>query len=100
MATPNIPRGIQVVHWNTKEGQKTAYRVRITRKDFKGIRSKAFDSLDEAKEYLALSKTIQGKKLIYSVEQSEEERYRIDQEYRNDYSFEHFVKMYLLLTIL
>lgn len=95
MATSNIPRGIQVVHWNTKEGQKTAYRVRITRKDFKGIRSKAFDSLDEAKEYLALSKTIQGKKLIYSVEQSEEERYRLDQEYRNDYSFEHFVKMYI-----
>lgn len=95
MATSNIPRGIQVVHWNTKEGQKTAYRVRITRKDFKGIRSKAFDNLDEAKEYLALSKTIQGKKLIYSVEQSEEERYRLDQEYRNDYSFEHFVKMYI-----
>lgn len=95
MATPNIPRGIQVVHWNTKDGQKTAYRVRITRKDFKGIRSKAFDNLDEAKEYLALSKTVQGKKLIYSVEQSEEEKYRLDQEHRNDYSFEHFVKMYI-----
>ena len=63
------PRGIQEIQWNRKDGSVgTAFRVRITRKNFKGQRSRVFDNLNEAKEYLALSKTVQGKKLIYSVE--------------------------------
>ncbi|QOK92547.1 hypothetical protein HF908_14340 [Ralstonia pseudosolanacearum] len=90
------PRGIQEISWTLKDGSvKSAYRVRITRKSFKGQRSRVFDNLNEAKEYLALSKTVQGKKLIYSVEQTEEEKYRADKENRNDFSFEHFVRLYI-----
>lgn len=60
MASTPLPKGITLITWNTKEGEKSAYRVRITRKDFKGQRSKVFDDLKEAKEYLALSKTVRG----------------------------------------
>ena len=87
--------GIQKIEWTTKQGIKTAYRVRINRANFKGHKSKVFDDFNEAKEYLALSKTVQGKSLIYSVEKSEEEKYRDDNENKKDFSFEHFVKMYL-----
>lgn len=94
--TTATPRGIQEISWTLKDGTvKSAYRVRITRKNFKGQRSRVFDNLNEAKEYLALSKTVQGKKLIYSIEQTEEEKYRADKENRNDFSFEHFVKLYI-----
>lgn len=51
---------------------KSAYRFRTTRKNFKGQWSRIFDNLNEAKEYLTLSKTVQGKKQIYSIEQIEE----------------------------
>lgn len=95
MASTPLPKGITLITWNTKEGEKSAYRVRITRKDFKGQRSKVFDDLKEAKEYLALSKTVRGKKLIYSVEETEEEKYRLDKENSNNYSFEYFAKMYI-----
>lgn len=44
---------------------------------------------------MALSKTVQGKQLIYSIEQPEEEKYRADKENRNDFSFEHFLKLYI-----
>ena len=87
--------GIQKIEWTTKQGIKTAYRVRINRANFKGHKSKVFDDFNEAKEYLALSKTVRGKSLIYSVEKSEEEKYRDDNENKKDFSFEHFVKMYL-----
>ena len=70
-------RGIQEIQWTRKDGTVgTAYRVRITRKDFKGQRSKVFDNFNEAKEYLTLSKTVRGKRLIYSVEQTEEEKFK------------------------
>lgn len=88
----STPRGIQTVVWNTNEGEKTAYRVRITRKNFKGIRSKTFDSLDEAKEYLALSKTVRGKKLIYSIENSEKE---IIGTGIDNFTFENIAKIYI-----
>ena len=89
------PRGIQEIQWNRKDGSVgTAFRVRITRKNFKGQRSRVFDNLNEAKEYLALSKTVQGKKLIYSVEKTEEEKYREDKENRNNFSFRVFADEY------
>ena len=89
-------RGIQEIQWTRKDGTVgTAYRVRITRKDFKGQRSKVFDNFNEAKEYLALSKTVRGKRLIYSVEQTEEEKYKLDNENRNNFTFEHFTRLYI-----
>lgn len=89
-------RGIQEIQWNRKDGTVgTAYRVRITRKDFKGQRSKVFDNFNEAKEYLTLSKTVRGKRLIYSVKQSEEEKYKLDNENRNNFTFEHFTRLYI-----
>lgn len=44
---------------------------------------------------MALSKTVQGKKLIYSIEKTEEEKYHEDKENRNNFSFEYFVKLYI-----
>lgn len=89
-------RGIQEIQWTRKDGTVgTAYRVRITRKDFKGQRSKVFDNFNEAKEYLTLSKTVRGKRLIYSVEQTEEEKYKLDNENRNNFTFEHFTRLYI-----
>ncbi|MBB5017916.1 hypothetical protein HNQ59_001186 [Chitinivorax tropicus] len=38
--TTATPRGIQEISWTLKDGTvKSAYRVRITRKNFKGQRS-------------------------------------------------------------
>lgn len=60
------PRGIQAVPYK----DSTYYRVRITRKDFKT--DKYFHDLNEAKEFLALSKAKKGKELIYNI--TEEQR--------------------------
>lgn len=58
-----IPRGIQVVRWNNDDKSKSErYRVRIQRKDLKA--DKLFETLDEAKKFLADSKSDAGKKAI------------------------------------
>lgn len=89
-------RGVQEIQWTRKDQTVgTAYRVRITRKDFKGQRSKVFDDFNEAKEYLTLSKTVRGKRLIYSVEQTEDEKYKLDNENKNNFTFEHFTRLYI-----
>ena len=55
MAT-SIPRGIQAVVWKNKDKSTSVrYRVRIKRKDYKEDR--LFDTLEEAKEFLQLSKS-------------------------------------------
>lgn len=83
MAT--LPRGIQQVQYK----DTCYYRVRISRKDFKA--DKYFKDLDEAKEFLALSKAKKGKELIYSI--TEEQR-RFSPE-AGDYSFGYFVDLYI-----
>lgn len=70
MAT-SLPRGLQKLEWRNKDGStSTRYKVRIVRKDFQA--NKNFESLEEAKEFLALTKAKKGKELIYSI--TEEER--------------------------
>jgi len=94
--TSTTPRGIQEISCTLKDDTvKSAHRVRITRQNFKGQRSRVFYNLNEAKEYLSLSKSVQGKKLIYSIEHTEEEKYCADKENRNDFSFENFLKLYI-----
>ena len=81
----NLPRGVQQVTYKDSR----YFRVRITRKDFKA--DKYFKSLDEAKEFLALSKAKKGKELIYSI--TEEQR-KSKPSY-GDFNFGYFVDLYI-----
>lgn len=81
----NLPRGVQQVTYKDSR----YFRVRISRKDFKA--DKYFKSLDEAKEFLALSKAKKGKELIYSI--TEEER-KSKPSY-GDFTFGYFVDLYI-----
>lgn len=93
--TSTLPRGITLVQWKNKDGSTTTkYKVRITRKDFKCNQN--FDNINEAKDFLALSKIKKGKELIWSV--TEEERTNkkksiaIDD---NNYSFGYFIDLFI-----
>ncbi len=56
----SVPRGVQVVKWHNDDGSKSVrYRVRIQRKAFKADR--LFDTLDEAKGFLADSRSPAGR---------------------------------------
>lgn len=101
MAT--IPRGIQEISWTNKDSSITKkYKVRITRKGLQK-QNKNFDDLEEAKEFLALSKLKKGQELIYKI--TEEERKKKEEEkikkYESqfleseNYTFEYFVKIYI-----
>ncbi len=58
-----IPRGIQVVRWHNDDKTKSErYRVRIQRKDIKA--DKLFETLDEAKKFLADSRSDAGRRDI------------------------------------
>lgn len=92
------PRGIQIITWtNADKSTTTKYRVRISRKDFKGKSNNYFDNLLEAKSFLQLSKLEKGKELIYSI--TEEERLNQLLEFQRDnnenYTFGYFANMYL-----
>ncbi len=76
MAT--LPRGIRLVQWKNKDGSKSLrYRIRQERKNKDGIleiTDKSFDTLQEAEEFLKLSKTVRGRELIYSKTEEEIKR--------------------------
>ncbi len=80
-----LPRGVQQVTYKDSR----YFRVRISRKNFKA--DKYFKSLEEAKEFLALSKAKKGKELIYSI--TEEER-KSKPSY-GDFSLGYFVDKYI-----
>lgn len=80
-----LPRGIQSVQHSGSH----YYRVRINRRDFKS--DKYFKSLDEAKEFLALSKAKKGKELIYSITEEE----RRTKHTTGDYSLGYFIDRYI-----
>lgn len=81
----SLPRGIQQVRYK----DSSYYRVRISRKNFKA--DKYFKGLDEAKEFLALSKAKKGKELIYSITEAE----RKARPSYGDFSIGHFVDRYI-----
>lgn len=55
-----IPRGIREIVWKNKDKTRsTRYRIRIERADFQCDRS--FELLDDAKDFLALTKTPEGR---------------------------------------
>ena len=80
-----LPRGVQQVSYK----DSSYYRVRISRKNFKA--DKYFKELEEATEFLALSKAKKGKELIYSI--TEEER-KSKPSY-GDFSLGYFVDKYI-----
>ena len=80
-----LPRGVQQVTYKDSR----YFRVRISRKNFKA--DKYFKSLEEAKEFLALSKAKKGKELIYSI--TEEER-KSKPSYGN-FTYGYFVDRYI-----
>ncbi|HDR9191936.1 TPA: site-specific integrase [Burkholderia vietnamiensis] len=94
MATPTkLPRGIRLTTYPTKDGLVTKYRVEITRKDWQGKRNNLFDTLNEAKAFLLLSKNKKGQEFIY---QTEEKQKPINQDWADkDFSFGYFAKIYL-----
>lgn len=95
MAT--LPRGVLEISRKNKDGTTTVkYRVRVVRKDFKA--DQVFDDLEEAKEFLALSKVKKGKEIIYKI--SEEERAKnkaqqLQEADQNNYSFGYFIDRYI-----
>jgi integrase len=101
-----LPRGIQAVEYiKTDKTISVKYRVRITRKSFKGKSNNYFDNLDEAKSFLALSKLEKGKELIYSIaeeqrieerlKQTEKETERENRLNNKNYTFQYFAQIYL-----
>jgi len=95
MAPPTkLPRGIRTTTYNTKDGVVVKYRVEITRKGWNGKRNNLFDTLNEAKAFLLLSKNKDGQEFIY---QTEERTKSIDEyEWKDgDFTFGYFAKKYL-----
>lgn len=108
MAT--LPRGIQLQERVKKDGSKgQTFRVRIIKKDFKV--NQAFDTLEEAQEFLALSKSKKrGRELIYNITQAEKQKKdqaRLAKLYaaqkprylEHDYSSGYFVQEYIKLNV-
>lgn len=93
MAT-TLPRGIQLVTWkNADKSKQVRYRVRIQRKDLKEDR--LFDSLDEAKEFLALSKSVHGKEKIFTLTEQQKAEQEIIANYLNSPPIEHYFDLFL-----
>ena len=93
MAT-SIPRGIQAVVWKNKDKSTSVrYRVRIKRKDYKEDR--LFDTLEEAKEFLQLSKSKIGREQIFLKTEKETQEQKFIQEYFLQPPLIEYVKMYL-----
>lgn len=67
----SIPRGIQIIKRKLKrgKGQYIKYRVRISRKDCK--QDRLFDTLKEAEDFLANSKSPVGKKILFDMRTEE-----------------------------
>lgn len=92
------PRGIQIItRVNADKSISVKYRVRISRKDFKGKRNNYFDDINEAQSFLQLSKLAKGKELIYSITEEERINNRIETRLENNenYSLGYFVDLYL-----
>lgn len=93
MAT--LPRGVQQVQWTNTDGSiTTKYRVRISRKDFKGKRNNYFTDLKEAVSFLKLSKLEKGKELIYSITEEERKKQITKRSNIKDYTFGSFANLY------
>lgn len=91
-------RGIQVVKYTNADGKQVEkYRVRIVRKDLKTDRY--FDDIDEASEFLKLSKIKKGKEIIFNI--TEEERVKNlaeknkQETQHNDYTFGFFCQKFI-----
>jgi integrase len=94
---PTLPRGIQEISWTNKDGSITKkYKVRISRKGMPK-QNKNFDDLEEAKEFLALSKVKKGQEIIYKI--TEEERQANSNKKLRSlitmYNFGDFVNLYI-----
>jgi len=98
MPTEILPRGIRRIEWRNKTGEKakqTRYRVQIRRKGEDRI-DRFFDDLKEAKEFLALSKSVNGRQKLHEIETENERTSRFLNEWLNSpnigYYLERFVK--------
>ena len=89
-----LPRGIQLVTWkNADKTKQIRYRVRIQRKDLKEDR--LFDSLDEAKEFLALSKSTHGKEKIFTITDQQRREQELISDYLASPPISHYFDLYL-----
>lgn len=89
-----LPRGIQVVRWKNADKTKSIrYRVRISRKDFK--EDKLFIDIEEAKEYLNLSKTKRGKEQIYKISEEQQRQANEISEFLTQPPFSYYVNKYI-----
>lgn len=71
-----LPRGIQAHTWTNSDGtQSMRYRVRVVRKDFKADNS--YESLVEAAQFLALTKTASGREMLLNNKLQEEEQSKL-----------------------
>jgi integrase len=76
-----LPRGIQAITWKNKtdKNKQIRFRVRISRKTLKEDR--LFDSIEEAKEFLALSKSTIGKEQIFNLTEKDRKRKKLIEDY-------------------
>lgn len=84
-----LPRGIQLTTWKTADGKQVRYRVRIVRKNFQA--DKLFENLEEAKEFLALSKSQNGKTKLKLINQDQ----KIIEELMKRPSLSYYIQEYL-----
>lgn len=96
-AQSSIPRGIQVIEWRNQNdrSKQLRFRVRIKRKAFKC--DKLFETLDEAKEFLALSISEKTRASLYTPEMRAEID-AISGELQNP-SFSFYAAQYIKLKI-
>lgn len=88
-----LQRGIQLVKWHNDDGTKSVrYRVRIQRKTFQA--DKLFDTLEEAEDFLADSRSQAGRKVLSEQEQAQKEKNREMAELAKAPPFSWFLNLY------
>lgn len=93
MAT--VPRGILEVKWknSTSKEKQIKYRVRISRKNLKA--DEYFDTLEEAKRYLAGTKSDAGIAKIKEYDKEKKEQERLENDFLSSPPFYVYVNEYI-----
>lgn len=97
MSREVLPRGIRKISWRNKTGDRdiqTRYRVQIRRKGEERI-DRFFEDLKEAKEFLFLSKTVNGREKLHEIETEYKRTARIAAEWLNSPDLSYYFKKFV-----
>lgn len=87
-----VEKGIRAVSYKTKDGNTIKYRVRINREGYKV--DKLFDSLKEAREFLALSSSEDGRKAITQFSEQQAQTDKLLKEYIDAPDLSYYLNAY------